>query len=261
MEYARSSFSITLSVWQALFLREAVSRIASGRGAWMWLLLEPVAHAAFIMLLFTLVRLRTIPGADAVIWLVIGFTSFLTARNIYSRGMEAINANQALFVYRQVLPVDTVLVRSALEIFIGLLVTILLLAGAALFGFQVLPGDPLKCFLAFLGLCLNGVGLGLILAVGTELIPELGKIANMLFTPLYFLSGVMFPVVMVPVQYREWLFLNPFAHGIELVRAGFFPYYHAAPEASMGFLYFTALASLFFGLALQLRYAMALRAQ
>ncbi|WP_332675297.1 ABC transporter permease [Aromatoleum sp.] len=257
----RSASAVTLSVWKALFLREAVSRISSGRAAWAWLLFEPVVHVAFILVLFTLVRMRVVPGAEAAVWLLVGLSSFFTARNIYSRGMEAINANEALFAYRQVIPVDAVLVRAALEAFLGVIVAMLLLVGAGLFGFQVVPHDPLGALAGFAGLCLCGLGLGLILSVASELVPELGKVARLLFTPLYFLSGVMFPVSLVPPQYREILFYNPFAHGLELARGAFFPLYHAAPEASFGYLYGFALTTIFLGLSLQVRYAVRLRAQ
>lgn len=257
----RSPLAITGAVWRALFLREAISRISSGRAAWAWLLLEPIAHAAFIMVLYRLVRVRSIPGADAAVWLLVGYVAYFTARNVFSRGMEAISANQALFVYRQVLPVDAVLVRGALEVFLGLLVAAGVLAGLALLGRAVLPHDTLQVLLAFQGMCLCGLGIGLILSVGNELVPEVGRVAGMLFTPLYLLSGVMFPLALVPVQYREWVFYNPFAHGLELIRMGFFPYYHGAPESSLAYVYQFALVVVFLGLALHVRFTDRLRSQ
>jgi capsular polysaccharide transport system permease protein len=257
----RSPAAITLSVWRALFLRETISRISSSRTAWLWLLLEPVVHALFVLTLFVLIKVQKISGADVIVWLLVGYCSFFTARNIYSRGMEALNANQALFAYRQVLPVDTVLVRAALEALLGIVVMAILMIGVAFFGFDVLPHNPLQSLSAFTGLCLAGLGLGLMLAVGDNLIPAVGKIFAIASSPLYLLSGVIFPLSSIPVQYREIVFLNPFAHGVELVRAGYFPYYHVAPEASLAYLYGFAVVTLFIGLALQLRYVDSLRAQ
>ena len=51
------------------------------------------------------------------------------------------------------------------------------------------------------------------------------------------------------------------AHGIEAVRGGFFPQYYVLPETSLSFLYTFALVAIFFGLALQLRYARTILAQ
>lgn len=257
----RSSLAIAFSVGKALFLREAVSRLSAGRAAWLWMLLEPVVHVAFIMALFTFVRVRVVPGAEVAIWLLTGLVSFFVARDTALRSTQAITANKALFAYRQVLAVDTVMVRGAVEGFFGLIVALLLLIGSALVGFEVIPHDPLRVLLAFAGLWLCGLGLGLVMSVASVLVPELGKLVKMLFLPLYFLSGVIFPLAQVPQQYREWLFYNPFAHGVEWVRAGFFALYHMAPEASLHYLYGFALVTLFFGLALQVRFAVRLMAQ
>ncbi len=258
---SRPSVSVAYSVGKALFLREAVSRLAAGRAAWLWMLLEPIVHIAFIMALFTFVRARVVPGAEFALWLLTGLVTFFTARDAATRSMEAIKANKALFAYRQVLPVDTVLTRSIVEGFLGLIVALLLLVGSGLMGFEVIPHDTLGVLLAFAGMWLCGLGLGLNLSVAAELVPELGKLAKMMFLPLYFISGVMFPLVQVPQQYRGWLFHNPFAHGIELVRSGFFPLYHIAPEANLGYLYGFALVTVFLGLALHVRFSSRLMAQ
>lgn len=251
----RSAASVTYAVWRALFLREAVFRLSGQRIAWLWLLLEPVFHIAFIMLFFELVRMTTIPGADPAMFVMTGLLGFFMARNTALRSMEAINANAALFAYRQVKPVDTVLVRAALEGFINLVVALIVLAGAGLLGMDLTINDPLEVVVAFAGLWLCGLGLGLMLAVANQLLAELANVVKLLFLPLYFVSGVMFPVLIVPQPYREWLFLNPFLHGIEALRGGFFPHYYVVPETSLSFLYGFALVTIFLGLALHVRYA------
>lgn len=235
--------------------------MSSGRAEWVWLLLEPISHVVVMLLLMTAIRTRIVPGADAAIWLLIGLATFFTARNIYSRGMEAITANRALFAYRQVLPVDTILVRAALEAFLGIVIMMLLLAGAGLFGFDALPHDPLEVLTALAGLCLCGLGFGLIFAVSARMVPEAGKIIRVLGTPLYFFSGTVLPVSALSTPYREWLLYNPFADGLELVRGGFFPLYHVAPEASLGYLYGFALVSICLGLAMNIRFSEQVRAE
>jgi capsular polysaccharide transport system permease protein len=261
MQSPRTAISITLSVWKAMFLREAVSRLSARRVAWLWLLLEPIVHILIMVAIFAVVRQRVVSGADVVIWLLVGITGFFTARNIFSRAIEAINANRALFSYRQILPVDTVLVRAALEAFLGLIIALLLLGGFGLAGYDVIPHNPLLAMTAFFGLLLCGLGMGLMLSVVSVLLPELGKVIDFFFRPLYILSGVIFPLALIPSQYREWIFYIPFAHGIELLRGGFFPLYHVLPEANVRYLYGFALVTVFFGFILQIRYAERLRAQ
>ena len=175
--------------------------------------------------------------------------------------MNAVGSNTALFVYRQVRPVDTVFSRAGVEGFLMIMVAIALFAGAGLFGIAIVPADPLAVLEAFFGLWLLGVGFGLMTSVVRELVPEIGKMIIMLMTPLYFISGVIFPLGVAPQPYREWLMLNPIAHGLEAARLGFAPYYHAVSELSVAYLYGFALTMIFLGLALQVRFSVRLTTQ
>lgn len=252
---ARSPISVTYSTWKALLLRETVNRLAAGRAAWLWILVEPLANVLFMLFMFTAVRVRMIGGIDAVIWLMIGMVSFFLFRRTATQCMNAVSANRALFTYRQVKPVDTVLVRAVTEGFLMVLVTMILFAGMSLFGHDILPADPLGLLVAMLGLWLAGLGFGLITSVVIELVPEANKVLGIVMMPLYFMSGVMMQVGAVPEPYRGWLLFNPVAHGLEATRLAFAPYYHAIPELSVAYLYFSALVMVFFGLALHVRFA------
>lgn len=255
MDAARTPTSITLSVWKALFLREAVNRLRTGRAAWLWLLLEPVIYIVSLMVIFTVIRMHAVGGIDSAVWVMVGMLAFFMFNRTATRSMNAINANRALFTYRQVKPVDTVLVRVSLEGFLMILVTIILFAGAGLSGLAINPVDPLVVLEAFFGLWIVGAAFGLIASVAIELIPEAAKVIEFLSKPVYFLSGAIFPIAMVPPPYREWLLLNPVAHGLEAARLGFAPHYHAVPELSVTYLYGFGLTALFLGFALHHRFA------
>lgn len=257
----RSPTQITWAVWQALFLREALTRISSGRAAWFWLLAEPVFHISYMVLIFAGLRMRSVGGIDGVVWIIVGMVGFFTFRRTGTQAGNGVNANRSLFTYRQVLPVDAVLVRGALEGFLMVLVTAVLLAGAALSGHDVMPDNPLAVMEAWLALWLFGLGFGLVTSVLGELVPEFSKLLSFVMMPMYLISGVMFPVSSVPLPLREWLMLNPVAHGLEAIRLGFAPYYHAAPELSLSYLYGAALGSVFLGLALHRRFALKLVTQ
>lgn len=255
MEATRTTTAITLSVWKALFLREAVNRLRTGRAAWLWLLLEPVVHIVSLMIIFTVFRMRAVGGIDIALWLMVGMLAFFVFIRTATRSMSAISANRALFTYRQVKPVDAVLVRVSLEGFLMILVAIILFGGAGLLGLDVIPVDPLAVLEAFFGLWLIGAGFGLMGSAITELVPEAGKVIEFTSRPVYILSGAIFPIAMIPPPYREWLVLNPIAHGIEAARLGFAPNYHAIPELSISYLYGCALGAIFLGLALHHRFA------
>jgi capsular polysaccharide transport system permease protein len=257
----RNHWEIHKSVMSALFLREAITRLSAGRISWVWILLEPLAHVVFLMLMFGFVFHRMVNGVEGAMFVMTGLLGFITARNTATRSAGAVSANAALFAYRQVLPVDTVLVRAALEGFLMLLSAVVLLAGAGLVGFNVVPHDPLLVVAAFAGLWLCGAGLGLVLSVVAELLPEVSKLVNIAFIPLYFISGVMVPAMAIPQPYREWALFNPFLHGLEMLRAGFFLQFHPAPEAGLSYLYGFALMIAFLGMALHVRYAERMVAQ
>ena len=261
MPLSRTSGAITLSVWKALFLREALSRLFSARAVWFWLVAEPVFHMAYLVFIFTVVRVKTVGGIDTVIWLISGLLAFFMFRRTATQVMNALGANRALFVYRQVKPIDTLIVRGALEGFLMIIIAVILLCCAAIFGYDVIPADPLGVLGAFLGMWLVGFGYGLVTSVSIELIPEFGRIIHMIMVPLYLLSGVIFPISAVPEPYRDWLVYNPLAHGLEAARQGFSPYYHAIPELSVAYLYGFALVIIFLGLVLYRRFANRLLAQ
>ena len=252
---ARSPAAITLAVWKALFLRESLSRLFAARASWFWLLTEPVFHIVYLTFIFATIRVRTIGGIDTGIWIMSGMLAFFMFRRTGIQVMNGVDANMTLFAYRQVKPVDAVLVRGGLEGFLMVIVSAILLAGAALFGYPVIPADPLAVLEAFFGLWLLGIGFGLVTSVIVELVPEAGRVLRLVMMPLYLISGVIFPIFAVPPPYRDWLLLNPIAHGLEAVRLGFAPHYHAIPELSISYLYGCALVAIFLGLALHRRFA------
>lgn len=257
----RPATEITRAVWRALFLREAVARLFASRTSWFWIIAEPVAHIAFLMFMYTVVRVRTVGGIETGLWIMIGLLAFFTFRRPLSQMVGAINANRSLFAYRQVKPIDTVLVRAALEGFLMTLTIGLMTAASMIWGHFVAPEEPLALLAAFFGLWLLSLGLGLVLSALTPLIEDIGNLVRISMLPLSLLSGVVLPIANVSGTLREWIMLNPVAHGIEGARAAFAPHYHAAPETRMSYLYLCALCLVFVGLALQRKLATKLAAQ
>lgn len=246
----RSPLSITLSVWKALFLREAVSRISKNRTAWIWLLLDPIIQIMIMVVIFSTIRLRVVGGIETPIWLMTGLLSYNMFKNIGNQTQKAVSSNQALFTYRQVKPIDTVISRAVLEGTIGVLIAIILFLGSFFFDFGIFPTDTLMVLSALFGMWLMGIGFGLISSILMVLVPILDKFIKILMVPLYFCSGVILPLTIVPLPYRNWLVFNPLLHGVEAIRLGFAPYYHAVSGLSLSYLYIFAITNLFLGLAL-----------
>lgn len=251
----RSPLVVTISVWKALFLREMVSRLSASRTSAFWILFEPIAHILFLSFVFAVIRARTVGGIDVVIWLLAGLLSFFMFRRTAIQSMNAVGANRALFAYRQIKPVDTVLARAGTEGFLMALITLIVFAGAGFLGFPAFPSNPLAVLESMFGLWLFALGFGLVVSVVKDLLPELDDLVGVLMLPLYLVSGVVMPLASVPQQYREWLLLNPIAHGLEATRLAFSPTYHAVPELSIAYLYQAGMVLVFLGLALHARFA------
>lgn len=251
----RGPLQIMLSVWKALFLREATFRLFGTRAAWAWLLIEPLTHFAFLTFLFAVIRQRTMGGIDIVPWLIIGLFGFFTFRRTASQMGGALDSNRALFTYRQVLPFDAIIVRGFLEGLIMLVALAVVTIALALWGTDVIPQDPLYFISAMVGLWLLGSSLGLVIAMLGELADESRQILSMVMMPLYFISGVIIPIMVIPAQYRSILLINPIVHGIEAARSGFAPFYHAPPEISLAYLYTWVLCTFATGLVLYRRFS------
>jgi capsular polysaccharide transport system permease protein len=251
----RSPLSITLSVWQAVFLREAIDRLFDMRAAWFWLLMEPVLYILIIAFVWRAIRVHTMGGVDVAMWTTLGMLPFFLFRRTAVQVMYAAESNRPLFVYRQVKPVDTALARASLEAFLMTFVTAIILAIAGFLGREVRPIDPLLVASALLGLWLFALGYGLIASVLMVLVPETEHILKLVMMPLYFLSGTILPLTSVPQPYRDMLMFNPIAHGLELARLGFFPHYHTVSGVDMAYLYVWGIGSLLLGLMLYRRFA------
>jgi capsular polysaccharide transport system permease protein len=195
---------------------------------------------------------------NVVIWLLVGLLAMFMFMRTASQSKNAVNSNKALFAYRQVKPVDTVLTRAFLEAFLLVLIAALMVTGIILIDVSQYPNDPFLLFIAFLSLWLTGLGYGLITSVIGDLVPEADKILKFVMGPTYMLSGVIFPISSIPKPYQDWLLYNPIAHGVEAARASISIYYHPFQGLNIGYTYGCALIMIFTGLVLHNRFAVQL---
>lgn len=246
----RSPWQIQQAVLFALFLRELKTRLG---GRWLgvfWVLLEPVAHIAVMTTLFSLAHRAAMPSIEYPVFLITGLIPFFMFRGLVTRLMEAIDSNRGLFAYRQVKPIDTVIARAMLEISLQSIVYLIALGTLGWLGFHFLPVRALELAGVSAVLIMLGASLGLFFAVVTNEIPQARAIVRISLMPLYFVSGVIFPVHTIPPQYLPLLQLNPVLHLIELSRASFFPQYRVLQGINLAYPAGFALLSLFLALML-----------
>ncbi|WP_447926375.1 ABC transporter permease [Vreelandella sp. EE27] len=258
---ARTPWQVTRSVWYAMFMREAISRTMSDRMGWFWMIFEPFALISIMVAIRSFINGdRMVMNADFIPWMVAGLMGFFLVREGMLRGMGAVDANKALFSYRQVQPVDPVLVRNFLEGALRSFVFLLFIAGGLMLGLDLYPDNAIRAMAAWFSLWSLGLGLGLITSVSASLVPEVGRIIRMLSLPLLIISGVILPLNSMPHWLLEYLMLNPIPHGIETLRLGFFENYKVVHGTSMLYFWLFTLSVTSLGLIMHLRFIDRLKA-
>ncbi|GGC99695.1 ABC transporter permease [Vreelandella lutescens] len=259
---ARTPWQVTRSVWYAMFVREALSRTMGDRMGWFWMVFEPVAFVGIMIGVRSFIRGdRLVVNAEFIPWLIAGLLGFALVREGMMRGMGAVEANKSLFAYRQVQPVDPVLVRNFLEGALRSFVFLIFIGGGLMLGLDMYPDNALRVLAAWLSLWSLGLGLGLVTSVAATLVPEIGKVVRMLSLPLLILSGVIMPLNSLPHWLLEYLMLNPIPHGLETLRLGFFENYKVVHGTSMLYFWLFTLTLISVGLVMHLRFVDRLKAK
>jgi capsular polysaccharide transport system permease protein len=247
---SRTSFQIQRDVVYALLLREIASRFGKSRVGFLWVLIEPVAHLVFPIAIFGFVLERAVPGVDYPVFLVYGFIPFLLFKTICLQTMDGPRTNRGLLSYRQVLLMDVFVAKALAHCAVSAIVFAVVLGGLAMLGFDVVPALPVE-WLGVLALTVAlAFGLGMLFAALGTVSPDLKSVARLIFIPLYFVSGVLFPVSRFPDEWVEWLALNPVLHVVELVRDAAIANYTPVAEANAGYPAAVSLVCVFIGLAL-----------
>ncbi|MGO3783121.1 MAG: ABC transporter permease [Vreelandella alkaliphila] len=259
---ARTPWQVTRSVWYAMFMREALSRTMADRMGWFWMIFEPVAMVGIMIAIRSFIRGgRLVVNAEFIPWLIAGLMGFFLVREGMLRGMGAIEGNSALFAYRQVQPIDPVLVRNFLEGMLRSFVFLIFIGGGLMLGLDMYPDNAVRVMAAWLSLWCLGLGLGLVTSVAATLVPEVGRVIRMLSLPLLIISGVILPLNQLPHWLLEYLMLNPIPHGLETLRLGFFENYEVVHGTSMLYFWLVTLSLNALGLVMHLRFVDRLKAK
>ena len=239
----------TLMVWKALFLKDALSRFFGSRGAWAWLLIEPVAHILVMSFVYALLKKSSDGGVPIQTWIMVGMVAFFLFRRTAVQVLHGIDCNKAFFAFRQVRPFDAALCKALVEAFSMFWVAIVIAVAFIFSGFDLIPDNVLMIMLALSGLWFLGLGYGLVSSVMMRLVPDSGFILQIILMPLMIISGVVIPITSIPEPYRGYQMINPILHGIEELRIGFWSGYHTA-NVSLAYLYVWVLIFMVVGMAL-----------
>lgn len=245
----REPLQIQRAVLFGLVVRELRARV---EGKWMgllWMVFEPLA---FVLLILGFVGVRSsvvMLNVEFPVFLITGMLPFFLFRNLARRLPHSIGANRGLFAYRQVLPIDALVARAIVEI--GLYGAVYVVAFSLLgwLGYHWLPIAPLELIAVSVVMLTFAVALGLLFSVLSHERPKVTTVISLFFYPLYFASGVIFPLHQLSSNVRAWLLYNPVLHLVELSRLYFIPNYTALPGVSLSFPAAWTLVTLAFALS------------
>ena len=250
----RGGLSVMRAAIWALLLRELQTRFGQYRLGYVWVLLEPLFTIGIMLFLFGTLMQRTILGMEYEIFLLNGILPFFMFRSGVTQALTAIQANKGLFSYRPVKPIDALLARNFLE-FLLKFITYIFFSSAFLWlgysiSFECIPELLIYWVLLFIFM----VSFSLIFMIIGDFSQEIGKFLSVAFLILYLLSGIIYSIHIVPVEYREYLLWNPLIHIIELIRHAVSPNYELVSGINLTYFIIWIIGTMFIGLLLYKRF-------
>lgn len=202
-----------------IFLREWI-RYRRDRAYWVGQLVFPLVVVGFIGFgLNGVVRLPT--GTDYLGHLASGILALVVASGAVGGGVTLIEDRQSGFLRPLlVAPVSRtsiVLGKLAARTLASLLLVAILVAILASFTPLGFP-HPLAAVLSVVGITTSFMALGIVLAGRLRSLESFRLLSALVTVPLYFLSGIFYPVETLPAVTRWLALANPLAYGVDLLR-------------------------------------------
>lgn len=225
----------------ALFFREIRTRFGKYQLGYAWALVEPVCSIGVMLIVLSAFGAHDHSDITFPVFLAVGVVVNSLFVEISNRSIKAMEANSALFNYRPIRPIDTVIARAILETVLHLAIL-----STLLFIYSLVVNDPgvsvdlPLLFSVFILLALFSCGIGTLFMLVTDAYTDAEKVLPLLTRPLFFISGVFFSIDSLPSEYHPLLLWNPIFHAITLVREAVAPDY-SVPDASLFYLACSAL--------------------
>ena len=190
----------------------------------LWTLINPLLMISVSAVVFSLV-LR-VGLKDYAIFLFSAMIPWNFLNGCIQAGGGALMVNESLlkkiYVPKQIFPIaisTSLLIDSALST-ISLFVIVLALGAKLTIALIFLP-------LAFLLTGIVGISLALIFSIVCVYLRDTSHIISIVMQAVYYITPIIYPITLVPEQYRSYFMANPLFYFVELFRApiyeGHFP--------------------------------------
>ncbi|MGK9055022.1 ABC transporter permease [Neorhizobium petrolearium] len=242
-------FVTHIRVVAALVIREMAARFGRKPGGYIWAVLDPAAHIAFMALIFMAISHRPAIGTSFPLFFATGYIGFQFYQSMARYLNNAISANRALLTYPNIAPIDTIFARYVLQLGTTAVVAFCVFTALALMSRTPLSIQWPYVIEAAFAASLLALGGAFANCVLFSRYPLYEKFYEIVTRPLFLVSGVFYLPDSLPHPARDIILLNPLTHVIMLFRKGFYPEYRAL-GFDPGFLYSIAFSLVFMGMVI-----------
>lgn len=218
----RTSLSIFLAVQKALFLREMNMQFSSSRLGIFWTFFQPFMQIVTFVFIKVFLFGRSDEKFDYVVFLALGFIAFNMFSGILNKSIGAFEANKGLFSYRQVKPIDTIIARTLVEVFMAGILYIIFFFIGYYFNFGMDGKNILMVGVGLVWLTIFSFSFGLVVAIGNTFYKSIGKTVKVLTFGLMLMSAVFYPVANIPPEGQVILAYNPLVSFMEMIHGFYF---------------------------------------
>lgn len=250
--HQRNYITIFLAVQKALFLRELNTLFSTSRLGIFWTFFQPFMQIIVFILIRSAIRGGEAESYDYAVFLALNFVAFNMFQHILSKSITAFESGKALFNYKQVKPIDTIIAKTLVEIFMAGILFILFLSIGYYFDFGMEGENILMVIAGLVWLTIFSFSFGLVIAIGNTFYKSIGKLVRVFTMGLLLLSAVFYPVQSLPPEAQDIIMYNPLASFMEIIH-GF--YFQALDDRFVEYHYITiwTITQLFVGMWLYLR--------
>lgn len=208
----------------AFIIREFQRKYDTGYLRYSVIIIWPIIQLGFFVFIFTFTGKKTLVGLKIPLFVLTGMLPF----NFFSAATSCLTivaGNRELLSYKQVKIIDIILSHILMEFVIVAGVFSFGLAICIFGGIEVSIYNPLSLLGSFALLFMLTFGLSLIFAVIGYYFAEFNYVIQVIFRILFYISGVLFSIEIIPVQYQKYLLWNPILQLIEFIRFSFVSFY------------------------------------
>ena len=230
-----------LIVIDALIYRELLTKKNYSFLGFLGVIFEPLIITFVYLIILKLIRANIDIGLDPILFFGTGILIFSFFISILNRSTNALKANINLFYYKRVKPIDTIIARIIIEISILFIVYSLILSLVFYIKNEIILENLPSLLLVFIFVTILAFSAGLISIIIINKIEYFRIILSLISRPLFFTSGAIFPLKIVPYEFKKLLLWNPLLHAIEIARNALDSRYELNEQISLAYLSYITL--------------------